>query len=875
MKILIRIAVTVIVNQTIRSFIIAFLFLFAGLYSNGQSINDLRKLWQNDNLTFLSENQKSKLFTSADFYKYASRRDEEFGDYLKESWQDYSIEAGLKDEYLNCMVEPPVFYDSDLSMSPPVNLPFSKVVGSKFVGSNYKTLIPRIRKPESYIFTSLSGSFRFYGQPVSISYDKLLVLSKVNSVSEDSISGFWQSFSRANSNHLVDQLMDYRDLLGLGDWGYFQLVKATSNHIFTNNTLNADLLTWALMIRSGFDVRFAFNQSSTTVLFPSEHVIYGRSFIVIGQTRFYLDRNMNSPLLITYKNQFPDNIGRIDLTIFKSLNFSGKLVPRKFSYQWNKKNYEFTLRYNPEVIHFYNDYPDTDPAIYFQAPISSALKDDLLRRFYPLLSKMDKAEATAFLQRFVQSKFDYTLENQNSELSGSRFAEEVIGLKSGDDRSKSVLFSWLVRIILKLPVVGVQFPDHFSTAVCINEPLDGDYYYLNRGNYYITDPTFIDAPLGVSMPEYLGLTPKLIDLSCSLPQSGNVSEIWNQALKLGARRGGISQDVVFDQQGRSLITGYFNAGDNYTPFLACFSPEKSLQWMRKFDGDGEAVAFAIRKAGDDEIYVAGSFSGRINMDGIELESGIQSTELFIAQFNQNGKLIWMNKAEIDSTAKEKSLVYMLKFDRSGDNVCIQWSNEDERNVKTGFGDAGLSGLYLTGTTGMIPSAWESYRINISGDIIKEYNELIGKKCHPQVAGIVALIKLLQNQAAEVTGNQIQKVITKFSPSFEINNAALFKMIGHFQSFKNENGIISVRTIGGQPLLFNNLSVEDGARFIVSSFDNGDLSVGIISGFRKIVNQVSLPLNSFLIDISSGNLILDYDNDHTIKTIALGSMLSAK
>ena len=828
---------------------------------------------------FLNQNQRDNLFSSTDFYKYARIRDEEFAEYLKEPWHDCSIISGLYDESLKYPVEAPVFNDSDLVMNPPENLPFSNVEGFNYNLTSQLNLIPRIRKPESDKFTSVKAIFKFYGQPISISYDILVKYSKINSVSEDSISEFWKSFSRSNSNHLVDQLMGYRDMLGLGDWGYFQLVKATSNYIFMNDTLNADLLTWAFMIRSGFDVRFAFNQNSSTVLFPSENTIYSRQFVMIGQKRFYLDHKMNSQLLVTSQNPFPDNVGMIDLKFYKSLNFNGKLTIQKFLYQWNNKNYEFALRYNPEVIRFYKDYPPTDPVVYFGTPVSSILKEDLLGAFYTLLSKMDKTEAVAFLQQFVQKQFDFGSLNQKESEGECRFAEELIASKSGDSRSKSVLFSWLIRILLRTPVVGVQFPDFYSVAVGIEKPLDGDFYYLNRQKYYIADPTYLNAPIGVSMPVFTGLIPRLIDLSNSFSQPGRALEIWKLAFNMGARRGGTCQDVVFDRQGRSLITGYFTDKIDYYPFIACFSHENSLQWIRKFEGEGEAVAFAITKFGENEIYVAGSFNGKIEMDGTTLQSGGDNADLFIAQFNYNGELIWMKKAGIDSTALEESLSYRVNFDRSGENISTQWSNEDQRNVKVGFGDVSDTGLCFTGigslTPGMIPLVWNKSDHDFPVDFNKEYNLLIKNKCHQQLAGIVAVMKLLKKSGTIVTGNQLQKLVTLCSPSFQVDNAALFKMIGQIQFFKNENGNLSLRTIGGKPLIYNNIKIEDGARFNLSFFDNGDLSVGILSGFQKIVKQVTLPLNSLLFDISSGNLILDYDHDHTIKTISPGITLFAK
>ena len=858
----------------VRLFLIGILAGLSCLNSNGQSINDLRKLWQNDSFTFLSGNKKEKLFSTADFSEYAGTRDDEFAGYLKEPWNDYSILAGIEDEPQR-QVEHPIFDDSNLDMNPPVNLAYSNVISCGDYGKGQIRMIPRIRKSESDTYNSLKGVFRFYGQQVNISYDKLLIFSKIVSFSEDSVSGFWKSFARSNSNQLVDQLMNYRDLLGLGDWGYFQLVKAASNHIFAGNVLNADLLTWALMIRSGFDVRLAFNQNSTTILFPCENTIYAKQFVVIGQKRFYLDRDMKSQLLVTSQHPFPDNVGMINLNFNKSLNFNGKLTIRKYALQWNNKSYLFSMRYNPDLIRFYHDYPQTDPTVYFGAPVSSVLKEDLLGQIYPLLAKMDRPEAAAFLQQFVEKEFGFNSGKQLGNFSQSRFAEEVIASKSGDDRSKAVLFSWLVRDLLRLPVVGVQFPGYYSTAVCYETPLDGNYYYFNKEKYYITDPSYINAPIGVTMPVFEGLTPQLIDLSSSYTHLNSASKIWELANKLGAQRGGANQDVVFDRQGRAFITGYFNDKRSSIPFVACFSNGNSLQWIRKFEANGKSIAFAITKTRDDELYIAGSFNGKIVMNEKELQSGSDGADLFIAQFSLNGELIWMNKIGMDTTAVDEPLTYVVKFDRSGENIYTQWSNEDERNICNGFTKADETGLSFVGSrrfttdTGPFSSAESKFGVSNEKSLSGE------KKSPPKLAGILAVMDLLRRSGSELTGNQLQALLIRHYPTFKVNNAVLFNAIGQVQMLKNENGIVILQTIASKPILYNNLKLEDGARFNVSVFENGDLSVGIISGFQKVVMQVPLTLNKILIDGSSGNMILDFDHDHTLKTVSTLTILSAK
>lgn len=813
-----------------------------------------------------------KLVTLADFYKYARIRDEKFSEMLRETWHDYSILPSLSEESQRILFNQPSFDNSSLDNSSPVSLAYSGVVGLPDPGEDYLRMIPRIRKPESDSFNGLRGNFLFYGQKIAIRYDKLLALSTTASVSEDSIAGFWDAFSRSNSYHLVDQLMDYRDLLGLGDWGYFLLVKATSACIFPDSRLSADQMTWALLIRSGFDVRLAFNQSTTAILFPCDNAIYAIQSVRIGQQRFYLDRPMKSRLLVACPNPFPDNRGILDLRFSRSLNFRGKLTIQKYGMSWGKQKYQFALRFNPDEIRFLKEYPRTDPAVYFRAPVSNTLKEDLFRQLYPVLSQFKQEEATAFLLKFVQQEFEYFSPNKKVGELPPLFAEELIASKSGDDRGKATLFSWLTRTLLRLPVVGIQFPGYFSAAVCFDEPLDGDGYLWKHGKYVLADPTFQKAPIGILMPELSGLTPQLIELPGLGSQLSNGSEIWKLAYDLGARRGGASQDFIFNRQGRGYITGYFAAKKSNNPFVACFSAGKTLQWIRRFEGKGKAEAFAITKVNEDEIYIAGSFSGNLEMDGKSLHTSPEKRGLFLAQFTQKGELIWMKPVPIDSLLKDRPLAYVVKFDRSGNEINIQWKNEDLRNARCGFTGVSETGLTLTGSWNFSSSVLFNSRIhrvnNTENVLYQEFKRLKNANGNPKVEGLLAVLKLLQKENCEITGKQIQLFINHENPLFATIYPLMFNMYGRIAVLINEDGIISLKTSDFKSLVFNNLKIENGARFKITQCDNGDALIEVISGVQNMVNPVLLPLNSLLIDSSAGNLIIDYDEDHTLKTMWL-------
>ena len=836
--------------------------------SLGYSQNNTQELWAGSQTEFFTGKKLDKLSTPEDFYNFARLRDEQFSESIKEVWHDYPIYPGVAEESRNSRIKQPSFNFSGLDLPSPATLPYSGVIKFSETGSDQANPFPRIRKPESDSFTSLKGSFQFYGQQINIHYDKLLTISVTNSVSEDSIAGFWNSFSRSNSNLLVDQLMDYRDRLGLGDWGYFLLLKATSSYLFPQNRWNSDQMTWGLMIRSGFDVKLAFNQSSTNLLFTSANLIFGKQFVMIGSKRYYLDREMKNPLLVASPNSFPEANRSIDLRLYKSLNFSGKLVANKFLVNWNKKKFDFVLRFNPGLIQFYSNYPKTESCVYFGAPVTTTLKEDLLRQLYPILSQFNKAEGAALLQQFIQFGFDYCPSNMRDEIP-CRFPEEVVANKSGDDRGKSVFFTSLIRILLRLPVLGIEFPGYYSTAICFNEPVEGDSYVVKREKYIITDPTFQNIPIGILIPEMSGLIPQLIDVLNERLTQDNGLSIWNLVHKMGAQHGGADQDLIFDRQGSALLTGNFVGSKTNTPFIACFAENKALKWIRRFEGDGRASSFAITKVNEDEIYIAGTFCGKLEMDGKIIQSSSPNGGLFLAQFNQNGELIWMKPLPADSTNQMRSLSWVVKSDRPGNNLSFRWINEDQRNLKTGFVGVSETGLILTG-----PANFGFYYPTVpklNGDLNrvtdKAYKTLQSVENHPRVAGVLALLQWLEKPGNELTGNQIQSFLRRNNPSFPVIHPGLFNTFGRIMSLKNENGIFLLKTSDNKSLMLNSLKVENGARFISTIFENGDISLDVISGFQNMGNPLFLKLNKLLIDSSAGNMIFDYDYDHTLKTVS--------
>lgn len=65
---------------------------------------------------------------------------------------------------------------------------------------------------------------------------------------------------------------------------------------------------------------------------------------------------------------------------------------------------------------------------------------------------------------------------------------------------RALLFTRIVRDLLGLKCILIYYPGHLASAVCFNQQVTGDYILLNGSKFVVCDPTYIGAPVGLTMP---------------------------------------------------------------------------------------------------------------------------------------------------------------------------------------------------------------------------------------------------------------------------------------------------------------------------------------------------------------------------------------
>ena len=76
------------------------------------------------------------------------------------------------------------------------------------------------------------------------------------------------------------------------------------------------------------------------------------------------------------------------------------------------------------------------------------------------------------------------------------------------------MFAWLVSTYTDAQVVGLQYEGHLATAVYFGEDtgVTGDMFSYKGKKYYVCDPTYINASIGMTMPQFKDKMPKIIKM---------------------------------------------------------------------------------------------------------------------------------------------------------------------------------------------------------------------------------------------------------------------------------------------------------------------------------------------------------------------------
>lgn len=438
--------------------------------------------------------------------EFISQQDKSFANYLESHWEAYEMKQAIPLDTEPKPKKVPVIEEQKIN----------KVTDTKTVIDTIA--IPQLEmqeeiKEEMEVAPD-ETTITFWGLNLSFDLSQIANLAQpTENFNEKFIADCWYKMSNSKHQNLLEKMQNYRRKMRLDDWGYYQLVRTTSEKVFPENYSLQNIFTWFFLVKSGFDAKVSFAEEAVFLMLPSGQNLYGIAFLTIENRKYYLfyhDFANKQMKLFSYDKTYPDADDVINMRADQTPEIPRNLLQRNVEFTYQNVTYSLTLDYDRNLSSTKENYPQTELDIYFQSPFSDALLVSIAQEFSKIVVGKPQSVALDMILRFVQTAFPYKTDDEQFGKEKVMFPDEFLYYEYSDCEDRSIFFSALVKSILQVDVIGLDYPGHIATAVHLQEHIKGDSIELNGRKYIICDPTYINASIGMTMPKYKTIQPEII-----------------------------------------------------------------------------------------------------------------------------------------------------------------------------------------------------------------------------------------------------------------------------------------------------------------------------------------------------------------------------
>ncbi|NJB82481.1 hypothetical protein [Wenyingzhuangia aestuarii] len=477
--------------------------LFICINSYAQTEKDL----EDDFLNYQkSEEQK--------FKKYKDDRDKEFASFLKQDWKIIKTTKGHKASY----AKPKPTILPKVAKTKPLNIPAQKIGIIKTEIKKVpisKRNIPSpkpIKEEKKHPVSEITVDF--YNTKFLFTYDQKFIVY-LDRYDEKSIAKYWELLSTTQYYSFLTQTLNIKKTHHLNDWAYYVLLRKISEKLYKKTALNEqNLFIWYLLSKAGYQCNVArINNNSIALLAPFKNTVYNKPSVTINNKNFYIiTPYQQGDKVYTYKNKYPDTHLVLDLNIYQPILLGTATTEKQLKFKNGTKMELVNVSYNPNNMLFYQDILHSDFSLYFGASVNKTTEETLLKQLKLIIKDQNIDKALNTLLHFVQLSFEYKTDGEQFGYEKYFFVEELFHYQYSDCEDRSILFSYLTKKLLNLEVIGLEFPGHLATAVLVNQNIKGDYILYKDKRYLVCDPTYINADIGMTMPQYKNSKITVIEL---------------------------------------------------------------------------------------------------------------------------------------------------------------------------------------------------------------------------------------------------------------------------------------------------------------------------------------------------------------------------
>lgn len=331
--------------------------------------------------------------------------------------------------------------------------------------------------------------------------------NKLTGITSDDVSEFWVQLSECDYEEMLQRCRETKQTQNFNDWAVFQLVLSMAQQTYDLQYNEQVVFAVFMLNQLGMAAKVGFSSNHLFCLVAVAQQLYGIPYIDIANNRYYFfelnptyDFKSGGLSFRTYDLEFPKKTQSLDMNIRQSL----RSVKTAIS--------EDSVCVNANMIELFKTYPQVEIDVYANAVPSEIFCHSIEQRFHTYIHTQSIYDDVSFLLSYMHSNFDYSTDTDQFGYEKPFFCEENYYYPKNDCEDRSVLFSFLVRYLLHLDVVLVDYPGHIAVAVNFPMEVGGESVQYNGKKYVICDPTYNGASIGMEMSGFSAADRTIIPL---------------------------------------------------------------------------------------------------------------------------------------------------------------------------------------------------------------------------------------------------------------------------------------------------------------------------------------------------------------------------
>lgn len=378
-------------------------------------------------------------------------------------------------------------------------------------------------RPDANILIDMGGRnnyFSFYSMPVGMSTLTSLQggrKPRLSSIEEKQVAKFWAALETSSNgsasfaSEVLPALDRCRRTFDLNDWTLYRLVVSFVASQWDKESEQA-LVQVFILNHLGIDARLCRLDNHLSLMFPAQQIVYARPYIVIGGKNFYIMDDSSATSVYTYSERFSEQVTDMELALVHADRIFDILEPKVVEKELSILQMTLKVPYHQARCDFYMDFPQLSVEQYARTKVDETFSTALLKQLSFVRRIPDVDKAVLVIMRCIQVDFDYANDQEQFGIEKPFFLEENFEYPKNDCEDRSILMTYLVRELLGLDIVLLDYPEHIATAVYFgNVDVPGDFIMHNGKKYVICDPTYIGAGVGMEMPMFKDITPEVLE----------------------------------------------------------------------------------------------------------------------------------------------------------------------------------------------------------------------------------------------------------------------------------------------------------------------------------------------------------------------------